>query len=91
MLEGEFQKQVIKTLKAKKWYVIRTQMGIKSGISDLLIMKNGRTIWLELKRPDGKGKPSLQQIKVVNDIINHGCEAYFVKSIEELEEIIKNH
>ena len=91
MLESVFQKEVIKILKNNKWYVMRTQMGIKSGISDLLAMKEGRTIWLELKRPDGKGKPSLQQLKVVNDITNQGCEAYFVSNLEELYKIIKNH
>lgn len=85
MREKPFQDDVIKWLNGHKVYHIRTQMGEKSGIPDILCCMFGKFVGLELKRPDKKGKPTLQQIKICNDININGGVGIFIDSIDKLE------
>lgn len=49
-------RQVSDYLRAAGWYVIRMQQGLGAhkGLSDLVAMKDGRTIWIEVKTPRGR-------------------------------------
>lgn len=64
-------------------------MSFKSGQPDIKFLYKGRWIHIELKRPDGKGKPTKQQEKVIEQIKQHGGEAYLIDSLDELKSIIK--
>ena len=60
----------------------------KSGTSDLIIfLKGGRTIFCELKSE--KGKQSFLQMEFERKIKQLGYEYQVIKSIEELEKILK--
>ncbi len=58
-------------------------MNVTSGLPDILCIYEGRTIGIELKRPDGRGKPTEQQKLVLKQFTDHGAEGYLVDSIEQ--------
>lgn len=88
-LEKDFQKEVIKYLKEQKIWHYRTQMGQQSGIPDIIAVYEGMFIGLELKRPDGKGKATQQQLKVLEDITNAGGIARLVSNLDEVKTALK--
>lgn len=87
-LEKGLQDEVIKYLKECRIWHLRTQMGAKSGLPDLILCLRGIFIGIELKRPDGLGKPSEQQLIVRGSIQRAGGDYYFVSSLDELKEAL---
>lgn len=63
ILESKRQAKIIKRLKTEGWYVIKLIKTSVSGIPDLLCLKNGETMFIEVKQPDGK-LSELQKIRI---------------------------
>lgn len=84
-LESDLQRDVIKYLKGHKIYHYRTQMGTMSGLPDIIACVNGFFVGIELKREDGKGKPSAQQLQVKKTIEDSNGLCLIIDSIEELK------
>ncbi len=62
--------------------------GLLSGAPDLVIaLANGRTIWIELKRPGG-GRLSDAQLAVLSRLRNMEHEAYVVRSIDAMRTLL---
>lgn len=55
------------------------------GIADILALKTGQCVWLEVKRPSGKQTPN--QIEFEKKVKKAGGEYYVVRSIDEVQEI----
>lgn len=68
-------------------------MGVRAGASDtILILPQGRTVWLEFKRPDdpsGKGRQSLSQKLFEADLKALGHEYAVVASTDEFIALLK--
>lgn len=62
MLEKQIQSRIIKDLERQGWYVVKLITTTKAGIPDLMALKNGRTVFIEVKRPGGKLSP-IQQFR----------------------------
>lgn len=58
-----------------------------SGFPDLLVCYKGFFVGLEVKTPEGA--PTLQQAKVIQDIIQAGGVAGLVTSIEDVEALLR--
>lgn len=86
--EYDFQKDVIAYLKKNKIWHYRTQMGSNSGLPDIIACYRGMFVGIELKREDGKGKPTEQQLKVQDDIEDAGGTGLIISSIEELHKAL---
>lgn len=54
MLEQQIQSKIIRNLEKEGWYVVKLITTTKAGIPDLLCLKNGRAVFIEVKRPGGK-------------------------------------
>lgn len=66
--------------------------GWQAGLPDLsLAIHGGESIHLELKHPNGKGKQSLEQLAVQQQLINLGHNYYLVNSISQVMSIIAEH
>lgn len=78
--------QMLKYLKKIGAYTIKTSDKFTSGIPDLLICYNNRTIFVEVKT--FKGIVSPIQKYTIEQIRKRGCEAYIIRSLESLKEII---
>lgn len=76
-------------LRIKGWFVFHllAGLGCYPGLSDMVAIKDGRVLFIELKRP-GKGKQTEKQVKFQADIEAYGGEYYLIKSLEDLIEVI---
>jgi len=87
--ESVIVKQIRQYLRTLGWYVIRIQQGIgcHRGISDLIVVKDGRVVFLECKT--AKGKMSEHQEKFRSEILGRGGEYVVCRSLEDAMELEK--
>ena len=50
--ESSIQTAISKALTENGWFVVKIMMASKNGIPDLMAIKNGRTIFIEVKNED---------------------------------------
>ena len=97
--ETNLKKQVRDFMQLNGWFVfhILQAMGAYRGVSDLIAIKEGRVLFLELKAPAGfdkkgrkkkAGVQSENQIKFEYDIDLHGGEYHVVRSVEDIIEVM---
>jgi len=53
MLEQAIQTKIIKKLEQNGWYVVKLIKTSKNGLMDLMALKNGKTMFIEVKQPNG--------------------------------------
>jgi len=85
MKEGDILKQCRDYLRYRGWFVIRIQQGLgcHKGISDLICVKGGKVLFLEIKATGGKLSP--HQEKFRKDMREHGGAYLWVESLEDLQ------
>lgn len=90
LTHSQFKRQITEYLQYNKWLVIPIAQGPFShkGIFDLYILRRGFSAWVELKV--GKDKLSDYQVKFQRDIFLDGGKAWVIRSLEELEAILKD-
>lgn len=81
--------QIRSFLRLNSWYIIRIQQGLgcHKGISDLIAIKKGRVVFIEIKT--SKGKLSIHQQRFRLDIEYYGGEYVIMRNFEDAEEFIK--
>lgn len=62
-------------------------MGLRSGVSDLVLLLPGRTIFVEVKTPSGR--QSENQRRFQERVQELGCEYYIVRSVEDVHAILR--
>lgn len=82
MLESTIQSNIIKKLTNNGWLIIKVIKCNLNGIPDLVCLKDGRTVFIEVKSE--KGKPSELQKFRIKQLKELGFEAIVVKSVEEV-------
>ena len=87
--ENDIKKQIKTYLSYLGWYSFPLMQGLGSqrGLPDRIAIKDGRVLFLEIKRPGGK--QSEGQIEFEKIIKSHGGEYYVVRSIEDVDKIIQ--
>jgi hypothetical protein len=88
MKEADVLRQVKAILQIHRWLVIRIQqgMGCHKGVSDLVAIKDGRTVWIECKAPAGKLSPYQQRF--CQDITAAGGQYFVVRNMDDLRNIL---
>lgn len=83
--ETVIQNQIRDLLRMDGWFVIRHQqgMGCHKGLSDLTAIKDGITIYIEVKTKTGKQSDGQRQFQ--KDIENHGGTYILARRIEDVE------
>ena len=61
--------------------------GVLAGVSDLIVLKNGKSYFVELK--DYKGKQSDKQKNFENMVTLEGHKYFLVRSLDEFKKIVK--
>lgn len=56
-LESVVQARIIKRMEAQGYYVIKLMLTNKNGIPDLLCLRDGKAMFIEVKRPDERSRP----------------------------------
>ena len=87
--ESEIQTAIRQLLQARGWFVIRLQQGLgcHRGLSDLVAIKQGRVVWIEVKTP--RGRLSEYQLAFARSVDGHGGEYVVMrdpKDVFRLEE-----
>lgn len=86
MTESQLKMKVQRYLKNIDAFSMKISDRFSSGIPDMCIVFKGRTIWIELKTPTGV--VSAIQDYHIKEINRHCGEAYVVRSLERLKEIL---
>lgn len=63
MTEQQIQSKIKKKLQERGWYVTKLIKTSTNGIPDLLAIKNGKAMFIEVKREKGKLSP-LQELRI---------------------------
>jgi Holliday junction resolvase len=77
MSEAKFQAKLIKQLEVFGWYVIKLITTNKNGIPDLLCLKEGKCMFIEVKTDEGV-LSKLQEFRI-NEIKKIGVDCQVVK------------
>jgi Holliday junction resolvase len=84
--EGKIQKSIRLKLQRDGWLVIKLMMCSLSGVPDLMCIKAGRIVFIEVKRPDGGKLSEIQKFRI-QQMQDMGCEVYVMDSLNQLYEI----
>lgn len=76
-MASSYQKKVIEEYEKKGWDVIKTIRLNKSGYPDLICLKNGVSIFVEVKEKNDTLKP-LQKMRI-DKLISNGFKAFAVQ------------
>jgi Holliday junction resolvase len=74
MLESKIQKKIIDKLIQEGYFVVNLIKTNCSGIPDLLAIKDGKAMFVEVKQPKGKLSP-IQEFRI-KQIKEKGCEVH---------------
>lgn len=78
MTEQQIQTKIINTLTRAGWYVNKLINTSKKGVPDLIAHKDGKTVYIEVKRPGQK--PRELQVFRMKEIEKYGIKTFFVNS-----------
>lgn len=85
--EGAVLSQVRDFLRLHGWKVVRIHqsLGSEKGIPDLVAIREGHHVWIEVKAP--KGRLSEDQERWLQDLENHGGHYIVARSVEDVEHL----
>ena len=81
--ESSIQTAINKLLTENRWFVVKIMMASKNGIPDLMAIKNGKTIFIEVKNEIGK-LSKIQEYRI-KEMQEHGAEVIVARSKEEIK------
>lgn len=83
--ESDIQRQIKEYLQWQGWFVVKIHQSLGSykGIADLYALRAGRSVWIEVKTPDGY--QSQDQKDFERDIKTRGGEYFVARSVEDVE------
>lgn len=83
MRESELQTMIKERLTKHGWLVVKLEKTSWNGIPDLMCIRKGHVMFLEIKTENGVVSPLQEhRIKTLNEI---GCFARVVRSIEDID------
>jgi Holliday junction resolvase len=83
MRESELQKKIVDRLNRHGWSCVKLIQTNMNGIPDLMCIRKGTVMFLEVKTETGVVAP-LQQ-KRIDDLNKHGVFAKVVRSVEDID------
>lgn len=86
MTEQQIQTKVINALRKDGWYVNKLISTSLKGVPDLIAHKDGRTIYIEVKRPGMKPR-KLQEFRM-QELEAYGVKCFTIDSVEKLKQVI---
>lgn len=88
MLESKIQKDILAFLKKNRVYHFRFQAQSNlNGLPDVICLYKGFFLGLELKKENGK--PTDLQLKKIKSINENGGIGRIIRSVEEVETLLK--
>ena len=85
-LESKVQNQIKKYLELNGWKVLKIIQLSENGYPDIMALKNGTAIFIEVKRPGAKPRPL--QVHRIDQLNKMGFMAFYADSLEMVKEKI---
>lgn len=85
MLESKIQTSIKNHMQNKGWFITKLIQTSTNGIPDLLCLKEGRAIFLEIKQPGHKPTP-LQEFRITQ-LKKNGFETIVATSKKDIEHL----
>lgn len=85
--ESDLQADIIEHAHIRGWFCQKVQFVGRRGCQDVVAIRGGRTVWIEVKRP-GK-EPTKQQARVAREMKEKGAEVYAVDNLIDAKVILK--
>lgn len=87
--EGDILRAVRDFLRLHGWKVVRIHqsLGSERGIPDLVAIRGGKTVWIEVKTPNGR--LSEYQERWLQDLEDHGGWWIVARSVEDVEHLAR--
>lgn len=91
-MERDIVKVIVRSAKASGWWTMKIHGGPyqPAGIPDLLCVKDGKAVWLEVKQP-GKKASAIQLQRIAEIREQSGAPCYVVTSREEADVCLRVH
>jgi Holliday junction resolvase len=86
MLESKIQANIIKLFNKHGWVVLKIIKCNMNGISDLILFKDGKTLFIEVK--SDIGKPSPMQLFRQKQLRQQGFTYEIINSLEQCSNLI---
>lgn len=86
-LESDLQSDIIDYAHVRGWFCQKIEFKGRRGCMDLIGIRRGRHIFVEVKRPGEE--PTLQQQHVAKKMRSAGAEIYAVDSMEQVRAILR--
>ena len=88
-LEAYLELTIIEEAEADGWFVRKVAWPGRRGAPDRVFIKGGRTVWIEFKRPDGKGHLARIQGRNRDDMKAAGAEVHVVETFARARQILE--
>lgn len=89
MLEQKIQTKILKYLKEKGYYTVKTIVCSKGGVPDVLCCQPGTGLFVAFEVKNEHGETSPLQDYNIETIRKAGGKAYAVRSLEEVKELLE--
>lgn len=83
MTESILQQEIIKQAKKRGILALKVEAVGRRGLPDLLLIYNGKTVHVEVKHPNGRGRLSALQVHMIALLKDHGAQVHVVDSLED--------
>jgi hypothetical protein len=88
--EKMLQHAIITLAKKRGVFVAKMEAIGQRGFPDLLLIANGRSLYMEIKSPTGKGRLSALQVRMIENMRNHGAQVVVVSDFDDAAKLIEN-
>lgn len=86
--ESKLQSKIIKRLESDGWIVFKTIMLSKNGFPDVMAFRNGKSLFIEVKAPNGI-RSELQKYRI-EQLTKQGFTAFFCDNLDDFKNIIRS-
>lgn len=85
--ESDIQRSIVEYLRFKGWFVVKIHQSLGSypGIADLYALKDGCTVWIEVKTQTGKQSKSQKAFELA--VIYHGGIYLVARSLDDIKHL----
>ena len=85
--ESKIERKCKLLAQSQGWFQVKIEKCSVRGFPDRLFIRNGKTMYVEFKNE--VGRLSDEQIRIIEQIREHGADVYVISSLEEANAIFK--
>ena len=87
--EAYVQSKLLTGLESRGWWARKITSPSRNGIPDVVCARDGRVIWIEVKRDGDTSGPTRDETREMNIMREHGLECRVVTGREQVEATLK--